>query len=173
MLCFDRCGRNDIDGPGSCCRIDRGAIVYYLKNNGILTRCTDLYRDERFRSLGLNSRQSVLLLQVCKNPGITQDALSKAIMIDKSNITRQMIVLEEAGLVERLPAEEDRRQIKVFPTDRALTMLPEIRKGFREWREYLKEGLTDEELSAFCATMEKITRRAAEYCGRIVTEEEA
>ena len=71
---------------------------FYLKNNGILTRCTDMYRDERFRELGLNSRQSVLLLQVCRNPGVTQDALSKAILIDKSNITRQMGVLEEAGL---------------------------------------------------------------------------
>lgn len=144
----------------------------YLKNNGILTRCTDLYRDERFRPLGLNSRQSVLLLHVCKQPGITQDALSKAIMIDKSNITRQMSALEEMGLVSRCPDDGDRRQMRVFPTDAALTVLPEIREGFREWREYLKEGLTDEELASFCAVMEKISRRAAEYCGRIVTEEE-
>ena len=146
---------------------------YYLKNNGILTRCTDTYRDERFRSLGLNSRQSVLLLQVCRKPGITQDALSKAILIDKSNITRQMALLEEAGFVTRCPDEEDRRQVRVFPTDRALALLPEIREGFRAWREYLQEGLTDEELSLFCHIMDRMTRRAAAYCGRIVTEEEA
>ena len=69
----------------------------YLKNNGILARCTDMYRDERFRPLGLNSRQSVLLLQVCRNSGVKQDALSKAIFIDKSNVTRQMAALEEYG----------------------------------------------------------------------------
>ena len=146
---------------------------YYLKNNGILARCTDMYRDERFRPLGLNSRQSVLLLQVCKHPGITQDALSKAILIDKSNITRQMVLLEEAGLVTRCPDEKDRRQVRVFPTDQALSLLPEIREGFRAWREYLNEGLTDEELSLFCDMMDRIARRAAAWCGRIVTEEEA
>ena len=146
---------------------------YYLKNNGILTRCTDMYRDERFRPLGLNSRQSVLLLQVCKNPGVTQDALSKAIMIDKSNITRQMALLEEAGFVSRRPDEEDRRQVRVFPTDRALALLPEIREGFRAWRAYLQEGLTDEELALFCDVMDTLTRRAATWCGRIVTEEES
>ena len=145
--------------------------MYYLKNNGILARCTDMYRDERFRPLGLNSRQSVLLLQVCRNPGITQDALSKAILIDKSNITRQMALLEEAGFVTRCPDEGDRRQIRVFPTDRAMALLPEIREGFRAWRAYLQEGLTDEELSAFCNVMDRIARRAAAYCGRIVTSE--
>ena len=110
----------------------------YLKNNGILARCTDMYRDERFRPLGLNSRQSVLLLQVCRNSGVKQDALSKAIFIDKSNVTRQ----------------------------------PEIRAGFREWREYLQEGLTEEELELFCGVMDKVTRRAAAWCGRMVTQGE-
>ncbi len=132
-----------------------------------------MYRDERFRALGLNSRQSVLLLQVCKNPGVTQDALSKAILIDKSNITRQMALLEEMGFVTRCPGEGDRRQVRVFPTDRALALVPEIREGFRVWREYLQEGLSDEELAVFCQVMDRITRRAAAYCGRIVTEEEA
>ena len=96
----------------------------YLKNNGILARCTDMYRDERFRPLGLNSRQSVLLLQVCRNPGVKQDDLSKTIVIDKSNVTRQMAALEEAGLVTRCPDEEDRRQVRVFPTEKALVLLP-------------------------------------------------
>ena len=144
----------------------------YLKNNGILARCTDMYRDERFRPLGLNSRQSVLLLQVCRNSGVKQDALSKAIFIDKSNVTRQMAALEEAGLVTRCPDEEDRRQVRVFPTEKALALLPEIRAGFREWREYLQEGLTEEELELFCGVMDKVTRRAAAWCGRMLTQGE-
>ena len=115
----------------------------YLKNNGILARCTDMYRDERFRPLGLNSRQSVLLLQVCRNSGVKQDALSKAIW-----------------------------QVRVFPTEKALALLPEIRAGFREWREYLQEGLTEEELELFCGVMDKVTRRAAAWCGRMVTQGE-
>ena len=145
--------------------------AYYLKNNGILTRCTDMYRDDRFRPLGLNSRQSVLLLQVCKHPGVTQDALSKAILIDKSNITRQMALLEEAGFVFRRPDGEDRRQIRVFPTDAALALLPEIRAGFREWRAYLQEGLTEEELTLFSNVMDRITRRAVAWCGRNMPSE--
>ena len=80
--------------------------------------------------------------------------------------------LEEAGLVTRCPDEEDRRQVRVFPTEKALVLLPEIRAGFREWREYLQEGLTEEELELFCGDMDKVTRRAAAWCGRMVTQGE-
>lgn len=145
----------------------------FLKNNGILARCSDMYRDEQLRPLGLNSRQSVLLLQICNAPGITQDALSKAICVNKSNITRQMALLEEAGLVIREPHEADQRQIRVFPTERALQLLPEIRRVFRVWRNYLEEELTEEELAVFCDIMQRVTQRAAARCGRIVMEEEA
>ena len=96
----------------------------------------------------------------------------RILFIDKSNVTRQMAALEEAGLVTRCPDEEDRRQVRVFPTEKALALLPEIRAGFREWREYLQEGLTEEELELFCGVMDKVTRRAAAWCGRMVTQGE-
>ena len=141
--------------------------MYYLKNIGIIARCSDMFRDERFAPLGLNGRQSVCLLHVCRRPGITQDALSKNLFLDKSNVTRQMALLEEAGYVERRPDENDRRQICVFPTARAEAILPEIRDGFRAWREYLGAALTDEELASLCAIADKVAKQAAAYCGRM------
>ena len=73
----------------------------------------------------------------------------------------------------REPHEADRRQIRVFPTERALQLLPEIRRVFRVWRNYLEEELTEEELAVFCDIMQRVTQRAAARCGRIVMEEEA
>lgn len=149
-----------------------GGSMLYLKNIGIIARCSEMYRDERFAGIGINGRQSLCLLHVCRQPGITQDSLGKSLFIDKSNVTRQMSALEEAGYVKRRPDEEDRRQIHVYPTEKALAELPEIRNGFKEWREYLGEDLTEKELEFFCKTAEMIAKRAASYCGRIVTEEE-
>lgn len=147
--------------------------MYYLKNIGIVARCSEMFRDERFRTLGLNGRQSVCLLHVCRRPGITQDALSKSLFIDKSNVTRQMALLEDAGYVSRTPDEADRRQICVYPTEKAQAVLPEIREGFRVWREHLNAALTEEELAALCGIADKLAKQAALFCGRIVTEEEA
>ena len=61
----------------------------------------------------------------------------------------------------------------MFPTERALQLLPEIRRVFRVWRNYLEEELTEEELAVFCDIMQRVTQRAAAQCGRIVMEEEA
>ena len=147
--------------------------MYYLKNIGIIARCSDMYRDEYFREMGLNGRQSVCLLHICGQPGITQDQLSKSLFIDKSNVTRQMTLLEEAGYIVRQPDENDRRQIRVFPTEKAQELLPAIREGFRSWREFLNGALTEEELNVLAAAADKLAKRAASCCNRIVTEERA
>ena len=146
---------------------------YYLKNIGIIARCSDMYRDDYFREMGLNGRQCVCLLHICKQPGITQDTLSKTLFIDKSNVTRQMNLLEEAGYITRSPAAEDRRQIRVFPTDKALELLPVIREGFRTWREFLNEALSEEEQEFLSLVADKLAKKAASCCNRIVTEEQA
>lgn len=144
----------------------------YLKNIGIIARCSDMFRDDYFRDTGVNGRQCVCLLHICRQPGITQDSLSKTLFIDKSNVTRQMSLLEEAGYITRCPDENDRRQIRVFPTEKALALLPAIREGFRVWREYLNEALTEEEMSVLCSAADKLAKRAASCCNRIVTEEQ-
>ena len=72
----------------------------FLKNIGIISRCTDMYRDDRFKELGINSRQAVYLQHICREPGITQDALGKNICVNKSNVTRQISLLEENGYTD-------------------------------------------------------------------------
>ena len=162
-----RCGRPAANAA------KKGDDMYYLKNIGIVARCSEMFRDERFSALGLNGRQSVCLLHICRRPGITQDALCKSLFIDKSNVTRQMALLEETGYVTRCPDPSDRRQVCVYPTEKALDTLPAIREGFSQWRAYLNAALSDEELSMLCQIADKLANRAAAYCGRIVTEEEA
>ena len=38
------------------------------------------------------------ILNVCRNPGISQEALSQLIFVNKSNVARQLAVLEEKGM---------------------------------------------------------------------------
>ena len=91
--------------------------------------------------------------------------------MNKSNVTRQIALLEENGYVKRCTDTSDRRQICVFPTEKAYEVFPQIREGFREWREYLSEDLTEEEGRILVEALGKIAQKAADYCGRIVTED--
>ncbi len=64
------------------------------------------------RSLGsLNSTQERTLLAVYDNPGKSQKELIRYMNRDKGSISKIIQNLVEQGLVERLPSENDRRQV--------------------------------------------------------------
>ena len=84
-----------------------------------LIRCMNRYRTEQLAPLELKSCHAGYLLAICACPGITQEQLSRRIYANKSNVARQLAVLEESGYVLRQPGEADRRVMRVYPTEKA------------------------------------------------------
>ena len=77
--------------------------------------------------------------------------------------------LEEKGYIERRVDENDKRNMLVFPTEKAKEILPKIKLVFREWREYLTEELTEEEKR----NMEGILTKLADRAKKSVSSTEA
>ena len=84
------------------------------------------------------------------------------LMTDK-NEGAALASLEELGYVERRPSEEDRRVTLVYPTEKALAVLPTVRSVIREWNEYLTEGMDEAELERFAETLSRLAERARAY----------
>ena len=84
-------------------------------------RLAGQYRGTGVPCDGINSCQHIYIFQVCKNPGISQDQLSKLICVNKSNVTRQLSVLEQNGFVTRQPDPRDRRVLQVFSDRESFT----------------------------------------------------
>ena len=135
----------------------------FMKNINTVSRCAAMFRSEKLKDTELGPCHHSYILTVCKNPGISQERLAKEICINKSNVTRHLAALEESGYVERRQSEEDRRITLVYPTQKALDVVPTVRSVIREWNEYLTEGLGDEELEQFAATLSLIAERAKKY----------
>ena len=51
----------------------------------------------------------------------------------------------------------------VYPTEKAIELLPFLQGMVRNWNQYLLEGLTEEEKEKLEAVMEKISQRARDY----------
>ena len=62
-----------------------------------IARCAALFRQEELTPLGLKSCHSSYIAAICACPGITQDQLARRIFINKSNVARQLVILEEDG----------------------------------------------------------------------------
>ena len=89
--------------------------------------------------------------------------LAKRICFNKSNIARQIVVLEEGGFVLRKPSEEDKRVMELYPTEKTLELMPKIRQVLGDWRGYLMEGLTAEEIAVLDKALETMRVRAGAW----------
>ena len=128
-----------------------------------IARCAALYRQEELASLGLKSCHASYLDAICACPGITQDQLARRIFINKSNVARQLVVLEEDGFVERRPSPDDKRAIQVFPTQKAREAMPEITRIFRFWESFVAQDLTESERKSLVFMLEKLKTRSADW----------
>ena len=128
-----------------------------------IARCAALFRQEELTPLGLKSCHSSYLAVICTSPGITQDQLARRIFINKSNVARQLAILEEDGYVERRQAPDDKRAIQVFPTQKAHDAMPEIIRIFRVWESFVAQDLSEEERKSLAAMLEKMKARSADW----------
>lgn len=128
-------------------------------------RCAAIYRSERLAAEGLNGYQHTYILNICREPGISQERLAARIYVNKSNVTRQLALLEQNGFVERRPSENDKRVMEVFPTEKAHAVYPRVREVLVEWNAGLLEQFTPEEQKLLSAMMERVMGKAVELSG--------
>ena len=138
-------------------------MPYIVKTMNEIVRCGMQYRNEKLAPFGLKSSHASYLLEICRSPGTSQDTLAKRICFNKSNIARQIAVLEEGGFVRRKPGAEDKRVMELYPTEKTLELMPQIRQVLRSWRSYLMEGLSEEEIAVLDKALTSMRSRAGDW----------
>lgn len=129
----------------------------------IVSRCAAIWRADKLEGTELGDQHYTYIITVCRNPGISQDAIARKLFINKSNVTRSLSYLETHGFVTREQSSEDRRITLVYPTEKAHDILPTVRSIIRGWNAYITEGFTEEELEMYMDMTERLAARAADY----------
>jgi MarR family transcriptional regulator, organic hydroperoxide resistance regulator len=78
--------------------------------------------------LGLAPMQSMALMRLRPGEPMTMSAMAHALMCDNSNVTGIVDRLEAQGLVERRPAEHDRRVKTLVITDKGTATRAEVER---------------------------------------------
>lgn len=128
-----------------------------------IARCGVQFRTDRLAPLGLKSIHASYLTEICANPGISQDGLARRIFFNKSNVARQAAALEEQGFIERRPSVADKRVMELYPTQKALDVLPQIREVLKCWEGHIAQDFTPEELELMSALLKRMKARSATY----------
>ena len=97
-----------------------------LKWLSVTDRFYKIYLDKQLAPYGINNSQYMFLIKICRSPGILQDSLLNMFYVHPSNIVRTVATLEKQGMITRSPNDKDKRTCKLYPTERALSIVDEI-----------------------------------------------
>lgn len=137
-----------------------------LLNN--ISRSQAVYRCSRISAADLQSCHYAYILVVCRMPGSSQEDLARELCVNKSTVARNINYLEEKGYVTRSPLPQDKRQYSVYPTQKAQSILPQIRAASSEWMTLLSEGISRDELEIFDSVLQRMQEKAR----KIIEEQE-
>ncbi len=135
-------------------------------------RYARVYREYEFKQLGLNAFEHFYILNICRNPGLSQDQIARRLYLNKSTVTRQLASLEEKGFVLRVVDENDKRVMRVYPTEKAIEIRPKIFELIRKWNDYVLNDFSEEEKTLLFPMLARIMERAGQYAEALVEEEE-
>jgi DNA-binding MarR family transcriptional regulator len=119
----------------------------------------DVVDAELERDAGIPLRWYDALVHLEETPdGPRMNELAERILYSKSGFTRVVDRLEEAGLVQRVRPENDRRSILVVLTDQGRTTMEHARRHHRNAIEqHFSQHLSDGDIKALTRALEKLS----------------
>ena len=138
----------------------------FMKMLNNISRSQAIYRHNRISAEDLQSGHYAYCLAICRLPGRSQEELARELCVNKSTVARNLNYLEEKGYISRQPLPNDKRQFSVYPTEKLLAILPQIRHASDAWMELLSEGIPQHELDIFNSVLARMETRAREITER-------
>lgn len=108
---------------------------------------------------GLRARSYSVLVLSASESGPTQRELAEILRLDPSQVVSLVDELEKRELVERRPAETDRRANVVIATDAGRELLERASTSARDAEQRVLEVLNDSEQAQLRALLGRVARR--------------
>ncbi|MBE5988071.1 MAG: winged helix-turn-helix transcriptional regulator [Paenibacillaceae bacterium] len=130
--------------------------------NSKIYRNTQSYLDKVLKQYDLSSGSFRYLFVMEKNEGLCQSRISELIGHDKAMSARTISRLTEVGYVVKIEDQLDSRAYKLYLTDKARLILPQIREEINKLIELITGDLTAEEKEITLSSLVKILNKALE-----------
>lgn len=130
-----------------------------------LYRYTQFYTDKALKKYQLSSGMYPYLLILHENEGISQNKISKELNVDKAMSARTIKKLIELDYIKKVPDEEDSRAYRLYTTDKAEKVIPEIRREIDNWIKIISRD-SQNEFDAAVSFLSNAVINAKEYKAR-------
>ena len=134
-----------------------------MKSMNRISRCQAMFRGKNLEAVC--PCHHAFVFSICRSPGHSQEQLARELCLNKSTVARTLSQLEDAGLVRRDPNPEDKRQSLVYPTDKMLEILPEVKALAENWNALISEGVSIDDMEIFEKVLVKLESNALRAIG--------
>lgn len=139
------------------------SVTRYINH---ISRLAALYREKEFRKYDLGPMHHTYILNICRNPGISQEELAQMIFVNKSNVARQLAVLEERGFIYRKTSSSDARKQLVYPTQKAEEIRPIISQTLKAYNDELLADFPKERQAELVEDLMKLQKKSVQLLAK-------
>lgn len=111
---------------------------------------------------GLAPAQWGALKKLCRNDGLTISELSEKMFLKNSTMTTLIDRMERDGLVYRVRTREDRRIVRIFLTDKGITLNNQLPDFDKEVEKILDSNMSKDEIETLIALLNKLSEKMIE-----------
>lgn len=123
------------------------SFVYRLRQKYIL---------EKLEPFEIGNTDYPLLLFLEKNGGYGQNEISREINMNKSLVTRSVLLLEKKEYIYKKISPENRKKNLLFLSEKGKEILPKIREIIESWEEQVLKNFTEEDIEKIDFLLEKM-----------------
>ncbi len=140
---------------------DKAQTLIKLTNN--IYRCTQVYIDKKLKKYNLTTGTYPYLLVLSKKEGISQSDISRELNVDKSMSARTIKRLISLGYIKKEENKEDIRAYKLYITDKAKAIIPEIIETIHNWIDILIYGNDEKDIKISIEFLEQVLENGKKY----------
>ncbi len=121
------------------------------------TRMSMALLQERIKQHGVAVGQFPILVHLWEEQGLTQKALRDLIRVEQPTLANTLKRMERDGLIKKIPDEEDKRQWRIYLTQRALDLKDTLQENSHDVNKIIVERLDETEQKEFMRLIGVVT----------------
>ncbi len=140
--------------------IEKGQM---LKAFGVMNRLFVSYMSDQIKAMNITFSDSVFLMNIGLDGGISQDEIAKSLAIDKAAVTRSMKRMEKLELIRIIRSDKDKRVKHVYLTQQGQELFIQLNTININIVDGILAHMDDDEKSRFCRKIIETSQHAKEF----------
>lgn len=129
-----------------------------LREIGMIARALDSISNIEFKEIDLTKGQYLYVVRICENPGIIQEKLAEMIKVDRTTAARAIKKLEMNGFIEKKPDPINKKNKKLFPTEKGYQVYPIIKRENDYSNSIALEGFSESEMETIFNLLQRVRK---------------